>query len=78
MNAQTRLPIGSHARCDVEIKRLRKEVDRLTKQLTQLQAALADCMSYVEVDNLIMQTKYARWKALTGAPWRSGNVEVDP
>jgi len=35
------LPIGSHARCDVEIKRLRREVERLQNENSELAAALS-------------------------------------
>jgi hypothetical protein len=54
-----------------KIERLRAEVDRL-------KAALRDCMDYVDVENITMQHKQARWQAvLNGGDWQPGNLGVE-
>ena len=40
-------------------------LEKREEQIRQLRLALRDCMDYVDVDNLTMQTKYEAWlKAL--------------
>lgn len=48
-------------------------------RILELEAALRDCMSYVDVDNLTMQTKERNWRAvLDGGKWNPANVEIEP
>lgn len=50
----------------------------LEAEIERLKKALRDCMSYVDVDNLTMQTKRRNWQAvLDGKPWNSSNVDVE-
>ena len=50
---------------------------RAAEEIVRLREALRDCMSYVDVDNLTMQTKERNWQAvLQGKPWNSANVEI--
>jgi hypothetical protein len=54
-------------------------VDKLEDEIERLRAALRDCMSYIDVDNLTMQTKHRNWqRVLDGGEWKSGNVEIEP
>ena len=39
-------------------------VKQKDKEITRLKEALEDCMSYIDVDNLTMQSKYAEWKSI--------------
>lgn len=56
---------------------IRALVEDAEKAIHALQGALRDCMRYVDVDNLTMQTKERNWQAvLNGGPWNSANVEV--
>ena len=36
-------------------------LEKREEQIRQLRLALRDCMDYVDVDNLTMQTKYEAW-----------------
>jgi hypothetical protein len=52
--------------------------DKLREENGRLRAAFTDCLQYIDVDNLTMQTKERNWRAvLKGKAWKSGNVEVD-
>ena len=44
------------------VKRQNAMIDRLRAENQRLREALRDCMSYVDVDNLTMQTKEREWK----------------
>jgi hypothetical protein len=58
--------------------RLQKEIDKLKSKIKSLRAALSDCMSYTDIDNLTMQTKHRRWQAvLDGAAWNPSNLDVE-
>ena len=55
-----------------------KDRDRADQRAADLENALEDCMSYVDVDNLTMQTKYRKWQqCLKGGSWEPQNVEVE-
>jgi hypothetical protein len=42
-------------------------IDELEYRIQDLEEALRDCMEYVDVDNLTMQTKWREWeKVLEG------------
>jgi len=63
--------------CRPCLKELQAENERLRLELHDTRCALDDCMSYVDIDNLTMQTKYKSWSdVLNGEPYRRGNVEV--
>ncbi len=48
------------------------------EDIRHLQAALRDCMDYVDADNLTMQTKHRNWQnVLNGGPWNRANVVCD-
>ena len=40
------------------------ELSLVNVENTRLKEALEDCMSYIDVDNLTMQSKYAEWKSI--------------
>lgn len=47
-------------------------------EVESLRQALADCMTYVDCDNLTQQTKHRNWQAaLDGKPFNFANVEVE-
>lgn len=51
--------------------------EKLLQEIKCLRAALADCMMYVDCDNLTQQTKHRNWQAvLDGKPWDRSNVKV--
>lgn len=59
-------------------KKNEKAISLLRKNIDNLRSALADCMRYVDVDNLTMQTKYARWRdVLSGNSWNPSNTRID-
>lgn len=63
-----------------ELARIRRpdELTRLNAENAGLRLALADCMTYVECDNLTTQTKHRNWQAvLDGKGWNAANCEVD-
>lgn len=55
-----------------------KEWERMKAEAelaSNLHAALRDAMTYIDADNLTMQTKHRRWQeVLSGRPFRQGNV----
>lgn len=68
-----------------EINHLNKKANDLVYELaitlaenTQLRAALKDCMGYVDVDNLTMQTKNRNWQVvLDGKNWNPSNIDIE-
>ena len=54
-----------------------QRIVELEVEIERLRAALADCMQYVDCDNLTQQIKHRNWQAvLDGKPWNPANVEV--
>ena len=54
-----------------------KHADDPYAQIARLRAALADCMQYVDVETLTVQTKDRHWRTvLEGGPWNPANCEV--
>lgn len=51
---------------------------KLQAENKQLKKALKDCISYVDIDNLTMQTKARNWIAvLDGKPWNPANIDIE-
>lgn len=62
-----------------KIMSLNQQINQLRAANAKLRKALGDCMSYVDVDNLTMQTKHHNWQAvLDGKPWNPSNVDIEP
>ncbi len=58
-------------------ERLQATVTTQAKRIEELEKALEDCMGYVDVDNLTMQTKERNWQAvLDGKDWDSSNIDI--
>jgi chromosome condensin MukBEF ATPase and DNA-binding subunit MukB len=55
-----------------------ERAEKAEAAVERLKAALRDCMDYVDVENITMQHKQARWLAvLNGGDWQPGNLGVE-
>lgn len=61
-----------------KIRQLYAELAAVKEQLSETRAALLDCMSYVDCDNLTMQTKYMFWReAYDGKRFNPANCVLE-
>jgi hypothetical protein len=53
-------------------------INRVCAENERLRTAFLDCLSYIDVDNLTMQTKDRNWrKVLAGGEWDKSNVKIN-